>query len=178
MRRWQKTVVKWKFSCFGLKTNIPVTDWSNKIEKPVHTIHKVEATALPDRKGQVEVEIRRVAVSPTMERQTISERLKVAVVELGKDNYPHIMRLDEPAAHCGNWVIWFSLKDGEHFCDTVIEIVRRVFQALGCEDPKNHQLADFRVSQETYFELDGNWIAFARWLRMKHELPIFCSDDM
>ena len=178
MRRWQKTTMTWSgLRNGGLETNIPVTDWEDKSKKYVHTINRVEAIALPDREGQVEVTINRVLISPTTERQVISERLKVAVVELGKCYYC-AMKLQEPIAHCGNWVIRFSLRDGEHFCDVAIETVRKVFQSLGCEDPGNYRLADFRVSQETYFELDGNWMEFSRWLRGVHGLPILCSADM
>lgn len=71
----------------------------------------------------------------------------------------------------------FALDDGEQFCDSVIEIARAVFEGLGVHDESGLWLARFTLRRETFVNVDGAWISFARWLRISHGLPIHGPED-
>ena len=181
-KRWQKTVIEWDCS-LGLETNVRVTDWHKPREKYVHKIHKIKATALPDRNGQVELQIFRVSICPTTERQLILSRLfegsqkyRKALSRLN-DGYDYIAVKDE-GEHSSAFIIDFRLENGDHFCDIVIGIVREVFKILGVKDDKGYRLADFAVKQETYIRFEEAWITFASWLRIQHQLPPHTSADV
>jgi hypothetical protein len=181
MKRWQKTVVKW--NCIsGHKTNVRVTDWPHK-EKIFHEIHKIEATALPERKGKIELQIdKNGSIGPTTERKTILDRLTQGL----NSRLENIFRLDrgrfiavkDEGEYSDIFTVKFQLDNGDHFCDVAIEIVREVFKIFDIKDERGIWLAWFEVTQETFFQLDDAWIAFARWLRMQHRLPIYGPEDM
>lgn len=170
MKRWNKTTIVWSFT-LGLETNVPVTDWHDPKEKHVHKIHGVKATAMFDRTGEIEIDIRRVAISPTTERKRITDILSVKLPGIfsyraqGKENSEI-------------FTICFKLDNGDEFCDTAIKLVSAIFEALGVEDSKGLRLAYFTVTQKTFFWFDNSWISFARWLRMSHLLPVFGPEDI
>jgi len=166
-----------KWDCgLGITTKVPVTDWDDPKDKYFHTIEDIEATALPGRKCQVEVEIKRICVSPTTERKTILEMLSAGLWKHREE----LLRLDGGCAisvsneneYSGVYTIGFCLENGEHFCDTVINIVEKVFSVLGVEDNRRYTLANFTIAQETFIRLEEAWITFANWLRICHRLPL------
>jgi len=181
MHRWQKTRMTWECN-LGLDTSVPVTDWHDPQKKHFHGIHKIEAIALPDRKGQVELLIQRVSVSPTTERTAIYNLLSKGIRDCREtifhyangNNYIGVKYGDE---YSGIYMIEFSLANGDQFCDIALEIVRRVLRLLGVEDNKGYRLADFTITQETYCQIENAWITYARWLRIQKQLPIHCSAD-
>lgn len=166
-----------KWSCgLGIKTKVPVTDWENPREKHVHTIEDIKATALSDRKCQIEVQIRRLCIGPTTERKMILEMLSAGLWKHREE----LLRLDGGRAisvsneneYSGIYTIGFCLENGEHFCDTVINIVEKAFTILGVEDAKGYRLTNFTTKQETFVRLEEAWISFDNWLRIRHRLPL------
>lgn len=170
MKRWNKTTMAWNYM-LGLDTNVAVTDWPNPKAKYVHKIYGIKATAMHDRTGQIDVEIRRVAISPTTKRAEILKRLSIKVAGV----FVYAAQGEE---HSSTFTTYFKLEDGDKFCDTAIELVSAIFTALGVEDPSKLRLARFTVTQETFFLFDDSWISFARWLRMSHLLPVFGPEDV
>jgi len=71
----------------------------------------------------------------------------------------------------------FDLDNGEQFCDSAIEIARAVFDGLGVQDPTGLYLARFILQRDTFVNIDGSWVSFARWLRISHRLPIYGPED-
>jgi hypothetical protein len=179
--RWQKTTIAWGCS-LGLETNMPVTDWHNPEEKHLHTIHKIEATSLPDRKGQIELRIQRLLVSPTTERERIrtmlSEGLWNKRKKLFRMSSDDSIRVKNENDYSGLYIIEFYLDNGDSFCDIVIGIVREVFSILGVEDESGFKLASFSIKQETFISFEEAWISFASWLRIHHRLPVYCSANI
>lgn len=180
MNHWHKTVMKWECH-LGLETDIPVTDWRDPAKKLVHTIHELTATSLPDREVKVEVGVRRVCISPTTERETILARLSEGMERFRKTRTG--LECQRICVHDGGqfsavFTIEFRLENGEKFCDVAIEAVREIFKSLGVQDDDGYYLADFEHSRETFIRLDDAWIPFARWLRMTHRLPIWCTADI
>jgi len=70
------------------------------------------------------------------------------------------------------FVVTFTLKTKERFCDTAIEIVREVLNALGVLHLKE-KLAKFEIEQSTIV-LTGlmgeKWVSLADWLKKEHGL--------
>lgn len=75
------------------------------------------------------------------------------------------------------FLLSFILAQGIQFCDGSIEIARAVIEGLGIHDERGYFLANFSLKRETFAELDGSWITFARWLRITHRLPIIGPED-
>ncbi|NTW27461.1 MAG: hypothetical protein HGA36_03985 [Candidatus Moranbacteria bacterium] len=176
MKRYQKTTMEW--NCYlGLKTIVPVTDWHEQSEKHIHTVSSIKATALPDRRGQVEVCIRRVCISPTTERKNILTLLSEGLWKQKKEllrlnnNNDHIIIKNEND-HSGVYAIEFQMDNGENFCDMAINIVQEILNILGVDDNNGHTVANFTIKQETYVQFEDNWITFASWLRIRHRLPM------
>lgn len=176
MKRYQKTEMEW--NCYlGLKTNVPITDWHKPEEAHIHTIDMIKATALPDRKGQVDVRIKRLCVSPTTERKSIHDLLskglwkqKKELLRLNNDDDRIAVKNEDDFS--GIYRVEFWMDNGENFCDMAINIVQEVLNILGVDDKNGYVVAGFTIKQETYVQFENSWITFASWLRIKHRLPI------
>ena len=168
MKRWNKTQMAWGCSV-GLKTNVPVDDWHLPSEKYFHTIEGIEATALPDRAAKIEITVKRVSIAPTTGRKTIVERLSSAMAGRAC--------VEDGGEYSPIFTVSFGMDDGDKFCDTVIDMVSEILKALGAEDDKQYDLANFTLEQKTFIELDGSWISFMNWLRIKHRLPIISQEE-
>ena len=178
MQRWNKTVMTWGCNHLdrGLVTDIPIPDWPFPQEKPFHVIHGVNATALPDRNGQIELCIRRQLFAVTTEGQNILHRLKsgIDVFEKSSGGDSHLChRIDVVAGNdLGAYNINFTLRNGEQFCESALAIVREIFSLLGVKDERGYELSDFTITQEMFAMLDGQWISFANMLRIRNRLPV------
>lgn len=185
MKRWNKMVMSWESSVVGFETNIPVTDWIDPDKKFFHHISKISVTALPDRKGKVEIDIFRVSISPTTERENIRQKMdegirayeeKIFKGFRSSDDFIHSVQ--SPEQFQSTYTIDFSLTNGEQFCAAALRIVRIIFESLGVEDNDGFRLARFKITQETFILMEKNaWITFSNWLRIQHRLPIFGEGD-
>jgi hypothetical protein len=162
-KRWNKTVIDWHCG-LGRETKIPVTDWHNPEEKHMHKVHGLRATAMPDRMGKIEIEIKRESISPTTKRAEIIDLISVKM-----EGTP--IEKAQGKEHSSVFTIDFRLGDGDQFCETALKIVREIFRAIGIEQ-EEYCLTNFSISQESYIQLDDNWITFANWLRIQFKLPI------
>jgi hypothetical protein len=171
VKRHQKTTMTWDI--YQLKTHMPVTDWHKPEEKHVHTIEKIVAVSLPDRRGQITVNINRVAISPRDDQaQVMADRLRQAL-QSEKTDVPQrdgAIFVKPPERFYNNFEITFFLHDGDAFCEAAIKIVEAIFQGLGVEDERRYNLGNFKIVQETFVRFEGNWISYAAWLRMRYDL--------
>ncbi|MCC2631035.1 MAG: hypothetical protein K0S38_844 [Candidatus Paceibacter sp.] len=160
----------WDFSCDGLKTDIPVTDWPHlSATQYFHSVHHIVATSQPKGKGEIEIDIRRVSICPTDQRDEILRRLS------SERHWTHFRGFDGQGTftgpirnkeHSSYFALQFDLGKDQHFCDIALDTVRDIFRHLSMEDPTHYQLANFSMAQETLVYADGEWISFASWLRM------------
>lgn len=173
MQHWDRTTIVWNLRT-GHATVIPVTDWPDKTEKNVHTLHGIRAVSMLERKWTLELNIHRVCIGPTDQREPIRKRL---MVDLGgflktlEHETCHLHDVEvEPFA--GVYKLHFSLGGGSQFCDMAIRVARYALTSLGVEDKSGYLISRFEITQETFVRLGTGWVSFAEWLRMQHRLPI------
>ncbi len=169
---WHKTVVVWNFIS-EIKTDIPVTDWHDHKVKRVHAIRCITATSMPDETGRIELEIKSVSGNPN----------KGAVKKINKQLKQHLQkegRADKVVDHvyssdtCTSiFIIEFSFENMDRFCDTTVEVVTQIFEALQAEDPNSSRLSDFKVTQQTFVQIDDVWVTMKRWVQISRQLPIW-----
>jgi len=187
MKRWQKTEMVW--SCHpgsgGIKTGVPITDWPDATKTHFHVIIKLVAISMPNRTGKIELEIGRAGfTSPRgADKQKLYDMLsngmhggKEVIFSSSRGQGGVIVKNAEELS--GTFVITLELADGDHFCDVVLEVVRVIFEILGVEDEKTYKLADFSITQETLVWFGEAWITYARWLRVKHGVNPFTSEEV
>ena len=179
MERYQKTRLTWNWQCHGkgcngLETDIPVSDWPNPNEPHVHTITGIEATALPERRGEIELDIRRVSIGPTDARGIICDRLD-ATFRDRRDNRQYGIEWIEMRKGRGQFdpfVLVFHLQDGQHFCETAVRLTQMIMELFKIEDKSGYSLSKFDLTQETMIKFEENWITYANWLRIRFRLPV------
>jgi len=156
-------------------------------DEQAHGLFKMEAISMPctngDRRGEMKLDIRRRRgknIPPNAD--AIVGFLSTEIQKLTEGRRPmryrpHIQPPQEKCWTKTEFLISFVLGNSEQFCDTSIEIGRAVFTGLGVKDDTGISLAGFEIERETFVMIDKAWITFARWLRIKHRLPIYGPED-
>ncbi len=160
----------------------------------VHVLGKMTAISEPrrgQRRGSIKLEIYGCfhnGSNQPPQAEAISKFLEQSIKRMTEDparKRKWGVRIELPSNPHGFKPSWmdteftlsFVLDDGEQFCDTAIEIARAVFEGLGVHDFHGLFLARFSLRRDTFVNIDGSWITFAKWLRINHRLPIYGPED-
>jgi len=175
---WNKTTIVWHLDYhYDAKTNIEISD-IEPLGPPVnrgvmfHTLGGLRITSNFSedriRTATLGLKIARYTTGPTFERTEIISRLK----NLDES----ISEVTDDDGFSDRFQLIYTLQNGESFCDSAINKVKKLFKAFGVEDKDNFHLADFIVIQETLVKTkkDG-WIPYGDYLRNKYKLPQVCS---
>lgn len=194
IKTWDKVTLRWDCYGMGLCTSVrldgefkprdPYNRYNHETEDQYHGLFLMEATSLSrerddgQRKGEIILDIRRktgpnIAPNAKAVVEFLDARLSPRSSRRPLNEYG--VSVQPPATI--SWIdtkftLSFVLANNEQFCDTVIEIGRGVFEALGINDESGIYLAGFSLKRESFVMIDGSWITFVRWLRISHRLPI------
>jgi hypothetical protein len=195
VKQWNKVTLKWDFIC-GLNTSIRVDGrFDPKLHDPgvykdgsqFHGLFEMEVVSLPekehDRRGEMKLNIRRQDSNLPPQGDALVSLLNAEFERQsgpGLKNFRYKPFVKGPATVSWTdtvFTISFFLANGEQFCDFAIELGRAVFAALGILDESGVYLARFDLRRDSFVMIDGSWIAYPRWLRMSHRLPIWGAED-
>lgn len=174
MRRYEKTTLKWNWFHPGLNTDIPVTDWPDPEKSYFHTVAGFEAIALPYRNGQITIDFRRVSITPhEPERAIICDRLEAELAQYRtKSESFHRLCVTSGRLNFEKFVIALGLRDGHHFCETIVPLVGHILDIFHVEDPNKYRLTEFELTRQTMIQFEESWISYENWLRIRNRLPV------
>ncbi|MCA9351869.1 hypothetical protein KC866_00550 [Patescibacteria group bacterium] len=171
LKIWNRTTIVWENSPITKpQTNIRVKDWKDESKNYFHTIDNLQITSLDEngqREGLITLDIWRVSISPTTERQFIVEKLMcfdegIIGVKAEKNKTKFSIR--------------YQIQKGENFSDSAIRMAKQLFSCLGIIDKDFRYLSNFIVVRESLVRTkEKGLIPYSDYLRHKHELPQWCS---
>ncbi|CAN5147859.1 hypothetical protein BH11PAT3_BH11PAT3_2560 [soil metagenome] len=185
--------VAWDFNGSSLGTNVCMNGdfkpelndgkYSSENETLIHGLNGMEAVSLPcedrssQRIGEITLHItgkRAITFAPNIE--AIMSYLKPPFDYNDHKRLGFGVSILPPKSKSwmdSKFVLRTVLSDGHQFCDCAIEIGKMVFDALGINDPNTYRLARFSITRESFVMIDGSWITFTRWMRIKHRLSVY-----
>lgn len=166
MRIWNATTLVWTEE-YG--TDIKISDWwdRNARSKPHHSISCIRMTLQPDGTGDGSLVLNGRSRSGLCNKDyhIVLKRLQ----NFKAQGITFTWHMSYPNYCAGFADFTFEPQKNTHFTDRAITIARQIAEALGLsgENLENY-LARFKVYQQTRVHINGKWIGFADYLRIKH----------